>query len=149
MSRLTLASGLVLLGLFALLGTASAQEGWKQTWTEATFLNYDPDAKTITVRVRRTEGSRRMTPSARGALRRGDEAAFKVSGGSAPAATVVRSRAGARLALDDLRPGARVRVSWTPDAQEASARLARSISVYVQTADSEDAAEAQLPASPE
>ncbi|MGH0037946.1 MAG: hypothetical protein ACQGVK_23190 [Myxococcota bacterium] len=138
MSRHPLVASLAVFGLLALLATAPAEAGRKQsqTQTEATFLGWDADAHTITVKIRRTGRGKgpKLPPQLR--IKRGEEVTFKVKEtGSVLSRTVVKSKLGTRMSFEDLKPGAKVFVFWVPDQQDENARFVRSISVFLNAQD--------------
>lgn len=147
MFRHPLAVSLFALGVLALLGSMPAEARQKQTQTEATFLAYDADAHTITVEVRRTGRGRGAKLPAHLKLKRGEQATFNVKeGGSVLTSTVVKSKEGTRMKLQQLEPGVKLFVFWVPDPKDDNARFARSISVYVAAQDWKGAKDAEVPA---
>ena len=150
MLRRPLALGLAAIGTFALLGPTPAEARRpKQTQTEATFLGYDAEAHTITVKVRRTGRGKgpKLPPQLQ--VKRGQEVQFNVKEeGSVLSATIVKSKQGTRMGFDELTPGSKVFVFWVPDAKDENARFARSISVYVAAQDWKGARDAEVPAAP-
>jgi hypothetical protein len=108
----------------------------KQTQTEATFLSWDAEAHTITVKVRRTGRGKgpKLPPQLR--IKRGQSVTFNVKEeGSVLTSTIVKSKQGTRMDFEELRPGSKVFVFWLPDEKDESARFARSIAIYVAAQD--------------
>ena len=151
MFRQPLVSLLVAVCLLAVVGPAPSEAGRKkQTQTEATFLSWDPDALTITVKVRRTGRGKgpKLPPQLR--IKRGEEVTFNVKeSGSVLSATIVKSKQGTRMDFDKLTPGSKVFVFWAPDEKDENARFARSISIYTAAEDWDGAEVVSPPASSE
>lgn len=150
MFRHPLVSTLLVLCLLATIGPAPADAGrQKQTQTEATFLGWDPESHTITVKVRRTGRGKgpKLPPQLQ--IKRGEEVTFNVKEeGSVMTATIVKSREGTRMDFEHLVPGSKIFVFWVPDEKDDSARFARSISIYVAAQDWKGAKDAEMPAAP-
>ena len=126
--------GRVLLGLAALgllLGgaiatPASAEKKSKVIQTEAKWVEFDPEAKTVTVTVKRT-GKKPKDKSLK--LKKGQKATFNVKPeGSVLTRTTVKIM-GLGGALTDVEPGRTVNVYWIPDEKNEGKRFARSIDV--------------------
>ncbi len=137
--------------LLAALAPATAEAGrQRHTQTEAEFLSWDPEAHTITVKVRRTGRGKgpKLPPQLK--IKRGEEVTFNVKEtGSVLTATIVKSKEGTRMDFDQLVPGSKVFVFWVPDEKDADARFARSISIYVAAQDWKGAEDATPPAAAE
>lgn len=119
----------------------------KQTQTEATFLKWDRDAHTITVKVRRTGRGKGPKLPKELRIKRGQEVTFNVKEtGSVLTSTIVKSKVGTRMSFEDLRPGSKVFVFWAPDEKDESARFARSIAIY--TSSEEWKGSKEVPAAP-
>ncbi len=123
--------------LLASFGPAPAEAGRsKQTQTEATFLSWDDEAHTITVKVRRTGRGKGPKLPKHLRVKRGQEVTFNVKEtGSVLTSTIVKSKQGTRMGFEDLKPGSKVFVFWAPDEKDENARFARSISIYVAAQD--------------
>ena len=123
--------------LFVCLGPAPAEaKRPKQTQTEATFLSWDKEAHTITVKVRRTGRGKGPSLPKHLRIKRGQEVTFNVKeSGSVLTSTIVKSKQGTRMSFEDLKPGSKVFVFWAPDPKDENARFARSISIYVAAQD--------------
>ena len=110
--------------LWVAAAPAQAQNKSKSIRSEADWIRYDADAKTITVKIHKAGSGK-----AAKALKRGKEAVFKVKPeGSVLTRTTVKvnGRAGK---LADIYPGKRVFIYWKPDENDRDVRLARSIDV--------------------
>ena len=109
---------------------ASAQAGGKSIQTEAEWIGYDPQAKTVTVKV---------TKPGRGAdaklLRRNQKAVFAVTPeGSVLTRTTVAIN-GVKGELADIPRGKTVNVYWRPDERDPSILRARKIDVILSEAE--------------
>ena len=137
MFRHPLGALLAALCLLAVFEPALAEAGrQKQTQTEATFLSWDPDAHTITVKVRRTGRGKGPKLPEQLRIKRGQEVTFNVKeSGSVLTSTIVKSKIGTRMDFASLTPGSKVFVFWAPDEKDENARFARSISIYVAAQD--------------
>ena len=129
MRPLQISIAVAVFSVVAVFASNSAQARPKQTQTEATFVSYDAEAHTMTVKVvKPTKGPkppRHLLP------KRGKEATFNVKeSGSVLTATIVKSSEGTRAKFTDLTPGEKLIVFWVPDEKDENARFARSISVY-------------------
>ena len=133
--------------LLAVFGPATAEAGrTKQTQTEATFLSWDAEAHTITVKVRRTGRGKGPKLSKKLRIKRGQEVTFNVKEtGSVLTSTIVKSKEGTRMDFERLEPGSKVFVFWIPDETDETARFARSISIYVAAQDWGDARDVESP----
>ena len=126
--------GRVLLGLAALgllLGgaiatPASAEKKSKVIQTEAKWVEFDPEAKTVTVTVKKT-GKKPKDKSLK--LKKGQKATFTVKPeGSVLTRTTVKIN-GLGGALTDIPVGKSVNIYWIPDDENEGKRFARSIDV--------------------
>ena len=126
--------GRVLLGLAALgllLGgaiatPASAEKKSKVIQTEAKWAEFDPEAKTVTVTVKKT-GKKPKNKSLK--LKKGQKATFTVKPeGSVLTRTTVKIN-GLGGALTDIPVGKSVNIYWIPDDENEGKRFARSIDV--------------------
>ena len=137
MFRHPLRALLASLCLLAVFGPVPAEAGRpKQTQTEATFLSWDPDTHTITVKVRRTGRGKGPKPPEQLRIKRGQEVIFNVKeSGSVMTSTIVKSKEGTRMGFEQLMPGSKVFVFWVPDEKDENARFARSITIYVAAQD--------------
>ena len=137
--------------LLAVFGPAPAEAGRpKQTQTEATFLSWDADAHTITVKVRRTGRGKGPKLSKQLRIKRGQEVTFNVKEtGSVLTSTIVKSKQGTRMDFEQLTPGSKVFVFWLPDEKDENARFARSIAIYVAAQDWKGSGDVAPPAAAE
>ena len=126
--------GRILLGLAAmglLLGgaiatPASAEKKSKVIQTEAKWVEFDPEAKTVTVPVKKT-GKKPKDKSLK--LKKGQKATFTVKPeGSVLTRTTVKIN-GLGGALTDIPVGKSVNIYWIPDDENEGKRFARSIDV--------------------
>jgi hypothetical protein len=130
--------GIAVVGILAaalLVGSlvpGTAQAG-KSTQTEALWVSFDPEASTITVKVKK---------AGRGAdakrLKRGKEATFNVKvEGSVLTKTTV-SVNGKRGELHEIPEGKTVNIYWRPDEKDDSLNFARKIDVIFSEAELEE-----------
>ena len=126
--------GRILLGLAAvglLLGgaiatPASAEKKSKVIQTEAKWVEFDPEAKTVTITVKKT-GKKPKDKSLK--LKKGQKATFTVKPeGSVLTRTTVKIN-GRGGALTDIPVGKSVNIYWIPDDENEGKRFARSIDV--------------------
>ena len=134
MRVIQLSPAFALVAALALFASEPAQARPKQTQTEASFVSYDADAHTITVKV--LKPARGAKPPRHLRLKRGKEATFNVKeSGSVLTATIVKDTQGTRAKFEDLSPGVKLNVYWVPDEKDENARFARSLAVYVAVQD--------------
>lgn len=126
--------GRILLGLAAvglLLGgaiatPASAEKKSKVIQTEAKWVEFDPEAKTVTITVKKT-GKKPKDSSLK--LKKGQKATFTVKPeGSVLTRTTVKIN-GLGGVLTDIPVGKSVNIYWIPDDENEGKRFARSIDV--------------------
>lgn len=109
--------------------TAFAQKS-KQTETEAEFISFNAEAKTITVKIRKS--GKGAKPPRNLKLSKGKKADFNVEPeGSVLKRTTVKLQDGTGGKFEDLQAGRKVLIFWMPDPNDENARKARSISVFV------------------
>jgi hypothetical protein len=107
---------------------ARAQKA-KSTQTEAKWVGFDLEAKTVTVKV--TKPGKGATPPKHLALKKGREASFNVKPeGSVLTRTSVAIN-GKRGELSEIPAGKTVNVYWIPDPQDETARFARKIDLFI------------------
>ena len=113
------------LGLaFAIAAPAAAQKKAKSTQTEATWVNFDAGAKTVTVKVRKPGRGKNAKR-----LKKGREATFKVKPeGSVLTRTTVAIN-GVKGELTDIPEGKQVNVYWVPEGDDVL--FARKIDVVL------------------
>jgi len=103
---------------------ATAHAAGKSTQSEAIWVSFDPEAQTITVKIKKP-GSGKDAKR----LKRGKEATFNVKvEGSVLTKTTV-SINGKRGELSDINEGKTVNVYWRPDEKDDSKMFARKIDV--------------------
>lgn len=122
---------LVLATLGLLLGgplatTAGAEKKSKVIQTEAKWVEFDPEAKTVTARVKKT-GKKPKNKALK--LKKGQDATFNVKPeGSVLTRTTVKIN-GLGGVLTDIPAGKTVNLYWIPDPNNDGKRFARSIDV--------------------
>jgi len=126
------------------LGVGAAQAAKvKQIQTEAKFLKYDADAKTITVKVLKT-GKKPKDKSLK--LLRGKKATFRVKPeGSVMTKTVVKSE-GRPIDITEVPEKKTITIFWVPDEKVADSRFAKSISLTLTDEEAEARDKARLEA---
>ena len=103
---------------------ASAQTKGKSVQTEAEWVSFDAEAKTVTVKVKKPGRGK----AAKG-LKRGRQASFHVKPeGSVLTRTTVAVN-GRKAELTDIPAGKTVNIYWIPDDKDKEARFARKIDV--------------------
>jgi hypothetical protein len=113
-----------LVGAVAMLtaATASAQGKQKSVKTEAEWIRFDPEAKTVTVKVKKPGSGKEARR-----LRKNQEAVFKVKPeGSVMTRTTVTIN-GRKAEFTDIPDGKLVNVYWRPDPDDDSVLFARKI----------------------
>jgi len=104
----------------------SAQAGGKSIQTEGEWVKFDPEAKTVTVKVKKPGRG----PAAK-RLKRNKEAVFLVKPeGSVLTRTTVTIDS-KKAELTDITAGRTVNVYWRPDEADKSAMFARKIDVIL------------------
>jgi hypothetical protein len=110
----------------------TAQAG-KSTQTQAVWVSFDPEAATVTVKVKKA-GSGKDAKR----LKRGKKATFNVKiGGSVLTKTTV-SVNGKRGELDEIPEGKTVNIYWRPDEKDDTKMFARKIDVIFSDAELEE-----------
>ena len=105
-----------------------AQAKPKSIQTEAKWVNFDPAAKTVTVKVRKT-GKKSKDKELQ--LKKGKEATFNViPGGSIMTRTSVAIN-GMKGSLEEIPKGKTVNVYWLPDPKNPGKRFAKKIDVIL------------------
>lgn len=108
-------------------GTAHAA---KSTQTEAVWVSFDPEASTVTVKVKKPGRGKDAKR-----LKRGKQATFNVKvGGSVLTKTTVSVK-GKRGELVDIPKGKTVNIYWRPDEKDDSEMFARKIDVIMSEAE--------------
>ena len=107
-------------------GPAAAQTKTKSTQTEARWVEFDAEAKTVTVKVVKPGRGKNARK-----LKRGREATFAVKPeGSVLTRTTVAIN-GQKADLTDIAPGKTVNVYWVPDEKDEQGKFARKIDVIM------------------
>jgi len=119
-----------MLAAAALVGSllpGTAQAG-KSTQTQAVWVSFDPEASTVTVKVKKA-GSGKDAKR----LKRGKKAIFNVKiGGSVLTKTTVAIN-GKRGELDEIPEGKTVNIYWQPDEKIPGQRWAKKIDLILST----------------
>jgi hypothetical protein len=117
---IALASSLAVVGG---AGAAFAQAAEKTTQTEARWLGFDPAAKTVKVKVDKSNGPNKAK------LKKNEEVTFRV----VPEGSVLKRTSvainGVKGELTDIAEGKRVNVYWLTDPENPSGFFARKIDV--------------------
>jgi len=112
----------------AVAGAAEAQSKGKSIQTEAEWVEFDPEARTVTVKVRKPG---RRVRDREIAIKRGDEATFDVKPtGSVLTRTTVKIN-GRKGELADIPQGKTVNLYWVVDESKGTKRFARSIDLIL------------------
>jgi len=115
---------LLLVGSGVLVDTAEAQKKTKSTKTEAKFISYDAESKTMTVKVLKP-GKRPKNRKL--SLKKGKKATFKIKPeGSILVRTSVTAD-GMRSSIDEIPDDKTLNIYWVPDEKDPEARFARKI----------------------
>ena len=121
--------GLATAGFLLSLGAAAPAQAEKKSkviQTQAVWAEFNPDAKTVTVKVKKP-GKKPKNKSLK--LKKGQDATFNVKPeGSVLTRTTVKIN-GLGGALTDIPVGKSVNVYWIPDPKDDEKRFARSIDV--------------------
>ena len=122
------ASALALAALVVSVAATSAEAKPKSVQTEAKWVKFDPAAKTVTVKVRKT-GKAPKDKALK--LKKGKEATFNViPDGSILTKTSVAIN-GQRGELAEIPEGKTVNVYWLPDEKKPGERFAKKIDVIL------------------
>jgi len=118
-----------LVGLALVFGATLASQAMaapaKSTRTEARFIKFDADKKTVSVKAEKSKGPNRKL------LKRGKEATFNViPEGSILTRTSVAIN-GKRGQISDIPAGKKVNVYWVPDPKKKGQFFARKIDVVL------------------
>ena len=109
------------------IATPAAAAKAKSVQTEAKWISYDAEAKTVTVKVRKT-GKKPKDEALK--LRKGKEATFTIREGSVMTRTGV-SINGKGGKLTDIPAGKTVNVYWQPDENNPGQRWAKKIDLIL------------------
>ena len=111
---------------FTTVFAAGAQAEGKSVQTEATWIEFDPEAKTVTVKVKKPGRGKDAK-----LLKRNKEAVFAVKPeGSVLTRTTVAVN-GVKGEIADISEGETVNVYWRPDEKDPSILRARKIDVFL------------------
>jgi hypothetical protein len=128
---------------FLVAGPASAAKKAKSIKTEARFVAYDADAKTIEVKVKK-KGKKPSNKALK--LKNGKKATFKVKPeGSVMTRTSV-TLDGKRADINEIREGQFLFIYWVPDETDEKARFARKIDLVLSEQEMEARNKARLEA---
>ncbi len=117
----------------ALAWSAQAEPKGRSVQTEAKWVAFDAEARTVTVKV--TKPGRGKAAKA---LKRGKEVSFAVKPeGSVMTRTTVAVN-GRKAELTDIPKGKTVNIYWIPDEKDANVRFARKIDVIFSEAELEE-----------
>ena len=126
-ARIAASLGAALLLLAAsgvVVDTAEAQKKTKSTKTEAKFIAYDAESKTITVKVLK---SGKRPKNRKLSLKKGKKATFKIKPeGSILMRTSVTAD-GMRSSIDEVPDNKTLNIYWVPDEKDPDVRFARKI----------------------
>jgi hypothetical protein len=128
--RSAVALGAVALALTVSTGFASdarAQGKGKSIQTEAEWIKFDPEAKTVTAKVKKPgRGS-----DAKKLLKKNKEATFAVKPEGSVLTRTTVSINGKKGELTDIQEGQTVNIYWRPDETDPSIPRARKIDVFL------------------
>ena len=111
---------------FTTVFAVGAQAEGKSVQTEATWIKFDPEAKTVTVKVKKPGRGEDAK-----LLKRNKEAVFAVKPeGSVLTRTTVTIN-GVKAELSDIPEGKTVNVYWRPDEKDPSILRARKIDMFM------------------
>ena len=140
------ALGLALLAVALLAGpaaqTAQAKKS-KSIKTEATFIAYDAEAKTLEVKVKKT-GKKPEKKKLK--LKRGKKAVFKVKPEGSILTRTSVTLDGKRADINEIEKGQFLFIYWAPDEVDAEMRFARKIDMVLSEAEMDARNKARLEA---
>ncbi|MFP6629558.1 MAG: hypothetical protein VCC67_11055, partial [Myxococcota bacterium] len=111
-----------------------AQKKTKSTKTEAKFISYDADTKTLTVKVLK---SGKRPKNRKLSMKRGKKATFKIKpDGSILVKTSVTAD-GMRSSIDEIPDNKTLNIYWVPDEKDPDVRFARKIDMVYTDAELE------------
>lgn len=121
-------------GSAVMVDTAEAQKKTKSTKTEAKFISYDADTKTLTVKVLK---SGKRPKNRKLSMKRGKKATFKIKpDGSILVKTSVTAD-GMRSSIDEIPDNKTLNIYWVPDEKDPDVRFARKIDMVYTDAELE------------
>ncbi len=109
---------------------ADAQAKGKSVQTEAKWIKYDPEAKTVTVKVKKPGRGEDAK-----LLKRNKEAVFAVKPEGSVLTRTTVSINGVKGELTDIPEGKTVNVYWRPDEKDPSILRARKIDMFMSDAE--------------
>ena len=132
---LSLCTALLLFaGSAVMVDTDEAQKKTKSTKTEAKFISYDADTKTLTVKVLK---SGKRPKNKKLSMKRGKKATFKIKpDGSILVKTSVTAD-GMRSSIDEIPDDKTLNIYWVPDEKDPDIRFARKIDMVYTDAELE------------
>ena len=140
------ALGLALLAVALLAGpaaqTAQAKKS-KSIKTEATFIAYDAEAKTLEVKVKK-KGKKPANKKLK--LKTGKSATFKVKPEGSVLTRTSVTLDGKRADINEIRKGQFLFIYWVPDETDPDARFARKIDMVLSEAEMDARNKARLDA---
>ena len=123
-------------------GAAQAKKS-KSTKTEATFIAYDPEAKTLEVKVKK-KGKKPANKKLK--LKTGKSATFKVKPEGSVLTRTSVTLDGKRADINEIRKGQFLFIYWVPDETDPDARFARKIDMVLSEAEMDARNKARLDA---
>ena len=140
-------AGLVLLFGLALLAGSGADVAWakktRSTKTEATFVAYDAEAKTLEVKVKKT-GKKPKNKALK--LRSGKKATFKVKPEGSILTRTSVTLDGKRADINEIETGQFLFIYWVADEKDPDMRFARKIDMVLSAAEMDARNKARLEA---
>ena len=140
-------AGLVLLFGLALLVGPGADVAWakktRSTKTEATFVAYDAEAKTLEVKVKKT-GKKPKNKALK--LRSGKKATFKVKPEGSILTRTSVTLDGKRADINEIEKGQFLFIYWVADEKDPDMRFARKIDMVLSAAEMDARNKARLEA---
>ena len=133
-------AAVLLLGLGAGVGQAKKSKSIK---TEATFVAYDAEAKTLEVKVKK-KGKKPSNKALK--LKVGKKATFKVKPEGSVLTRTSVTLDGKRADINEITEGQFLFIYWVPDEVDADARFARKIDMMLSEAEMDARNKARLEA---
>mgnify|MGYP004370105407 CR=1 FL=1 len=126
-ARIAASLGAALLLLAAsgvVVHTAEAQKKTKSTKTEAKFISYDAESKTMTVKVLK---SGKRPENRKLSLKKGKKATFKIKPEGSILMRTSITADGMRSSIDEIPDNKTLNIYWVPDEKDPDVRFARKI----------------------
>jgi hypothetical protein len=132
LSTRTLIAAIAVALTLSLVGptSANAQGKAKSTQTEAEWIKFDPEAKTVTVKVKKPGRGKDAKR-----LKKNKEATFNVKPEGSVLTRTTVSINGMKAELSDLPAGKTVNIYWRPDTSDDTKMFARKIDAILSEAD--------------